>query len=150
MKAHGVPWLIRHLNGEISLAEAAEGGKNDTRRYTKRQFTWVAASTAGLDLDGAGRRARRPLARLFGLRPQRPKERRERDGEPDNQHPLRGAERQVQISTVEIGGEHALPHDAGRYAVPCGFGERRERRRDDRENDLRNIPDGADITVQQP
>jgi tRNA dimethylallyltransferase len=41
MKAHGVPWLIRHLNGEISLEKAAEGGKNDTRRYTKRQFTWV-------------------------------------------------------------------------------------------------------------
>jgi tRNA dimethylallyltransferase len=41
MKAHGVPWLIRHLNGEISLEEAAEGGKNDTRRYTKRQFTWA-------------------------------------------------------------------------------------------------------------
>jgi tRNA dimethylallyltransferase len=41
MKAHGVPWLIRHLNGEISREEAADGGKNDTRRYTKRQFTWV-------------------------------------------------------------------------------------------------------------
>ena len=41
MKAHGVPWLIRHLDGEISLDEAAEGGKNDTRRYTKRQFTWA-------------------------------------------------------------------------------------------------------------
>jgi tRNA dimethylallyltransferase len=41
MKAHGVPWLIRCLNGELSLAEAAEGGKNDTRRYTKRQFTWA-------------------------------------------------------------------------------------------------------------
>ncbi|MGB9368590.1 MAG: tRNA (adenosine(37)-N6)-dimethylallyltransferase MiaA [Xanthobacteraceae bacterium] len=41
LKAHGVPWLIRHLNGEISLDEAAQGGKNDTRRYTKRQFTWV-------------------------------------------------------------------------------------------------------------
>jgi tRNA dimethylallyltransferase len=41
MKAHGVPWLIRHLGGEVTLAEAAEGGKNDTRRYTKRQFTWV-------------------------------------------------------------------------------------------------------------
>jgi tRNA dimethylallyltransferase len=40
MKAHGVPWLIRHLNGAISLAEAAEGGKRDTRRYTKRQATW--------------------------------------------------------------------------------------------------------------
>jgi len=40
MKAHGVPWLIRHLKGEIGLAEAAEGGKRDTRRYTKRQGTW--------------------------------------------------------------------------------------------------------------
>ena len=40
MKAHGVPWLIRHLNGEIARAEAAEGGKRDTRRYTKRQATW--------------------------------------------------------------------------------------------------------------
>ena len=40
MKAHGVPWLIRHLEGEIGLAEAVEGGKRDTRRYTKRQATW--------------------------------------------------------------------------------------------------------------
>ena len=40
MKAHGVPWLIRHFAGEITLAEAADGGKRDTRRYTKRQATW--------------------------------------------------------------------------------------------------------------
>jgi tRNA dimethylallyltransferase len=40
MKAHGVPWLLRYLKGEIALAEAAEGGKRDTRRYTKRQATW--------------------------------------------------------------------------------------------------------------
>jgi tRNA dimethylallyltransferase len=40
MKAHGVPWLIRHLAGEISLEEAAAGGKADTRRYSKRQETW--------------------------------------------------------------------------------------------------------------
>jgi tRNA dimethylallyltransferase len=40
MKAHGVPWLIRHLNGEMALAEAVEGGKRDTRQYTKRQATW--------------------------------------------------------------------------------------------------------------
>jgi tRNA dimethylallyltransferase len=40
MKAHGVPWLIRHLNGEISLAEAAAGAIMDTRRYAKRQLTW--------------------------------------------------------------------------------------------------------------
>jgi tRNA dimethylallyltransferase len=40
MKAHGVPWLIRHLKSEITLAEAVEGGKRDTRQYTKRQATW--------------------------------------------------------------------------------------------------------------
>ena len=40
MKAHGVPWLIRHLRGEISLAEAAEAAKRETRQYTKRQLTW--------------------------------------------------------------------------------------------------------------
>ena len=40
MKAHGVPWLIRHLKGDIALAEAVEGGKRDTRQYTKRQATW--------------------------------------------------------------------------------------------------------------
>jgi len=40
MKAHGVPWLIRHLKGEITLEQAAAGGKMDTRRYAKRQVTW--------------------------------------------------------------------------------------------------------------
>jgi len=40
MKAHGVPWLIRHLAGEISLPDAARGGVRDTWRYTKRQATW--------------------------------------------------------------------------------------------------------------
>ena len=40
MKAHGVPWLIRNLNGEISLNEAEAGAIMDTRRYAKRQLTW--------------------------------------------------------------------------------------------------------------
>ena len=40
MKAHGVPWLIHHLKGEISLEEAAAGSVMDTRRYAKRQLTW--------------------------------------------------------------------------------------------------------------
>ena len=40
MKAHGVPWLIRHLSGEIDLVAAVEGAKRDTRRYSKRQGTW--------------------------------------------------------------------------------------------------------------
>ena len=40
MKAHGVPPLMKYLKGEISLAEAAEIGRADTRHYAKRQFTW--------------------------------------------------------------------------------------------------------------
>jgi tRNA dimethylallyltransferase len=40
MKAHGVPALIRHLAGEITLEEAATIGRADTRHYAKRQFTW--------------------------------------------------------------------------------------------------------------
>jgi tRNA dimethylallyltransferase len=35
-----VPWLIRHLDGELSLDEAAAGSIMDTRRYAKRQLTW--------------------------------------------------------------------------------------------------------------
>jgi tRNA dimethylallyltransferase len=40
MKAHGVPALLSHLNGEITLQEAAEIGRAHTRHYAKRQFTW--------------------------------------------------------------------------------------------------------------
>jgi tRNA dimethylallyltransferase len=40
MKAHGVPALIRHLAGELTLEEAAVIGRADTRHYAKRQFTW--------------------------------------------------------------------------------------------------------------
>jgi len=41
VKAHGNPALAAYLRGEISLADAAEIGKRDTRRYAKRQFTWI-------------------------------------------------------------------------------------------------------------
>jgi len=47
MKAHGVPWLIRHLNGEISLETAAAGAIMDTRRYAKRQLTWFRNQMPG-------------------------------------------------------------------------------------------------------
>ena len=40
MKAHGVPWLVRHLSGEIPLDQAVTEAKRDTRQYTKRQATW--------------------------------------------------------------------------------------------------------------
>lgn len=41
VKAHGAPALSAYLRNEISLADAAEIGKRDTRRYAKRQFTWI-------------------------------------------------------------------------------------------------------------
>ncbi len=47
MKAHGVPWLIRHLKGELTLAEAIEGSQRDTRQYTKRQATWFRNQQPG-------------------------------------------------------------------------------------------------------
>lgn len=42
MKAHGAPALMAHLRGELTLAEAVAIGQRDTRRYAKRQFTWIA------------------------------------------------------------------------------------------------------------
>lgn len=41
MRAVGVPPLVAHLAGEISLAVAVEDAKRDTRNYVKRQSTWL-------------------------------------------------------------------------------------------------------------
>jgi tRNA dimethylallyltransferase len=40
MKAHGVPWLIRYLAGDVTRDEAIAHAKLETRQYTKRQATW--------------------------------------------------------------------------------------------------------------
>ena len=40
MKAVGLPELLRHLRGEISLAAAVALATRATRRYAKRQLTW--------------------------------------------------------------------------------------------------------------
>lgn len=42
VKAHGAPALGAYLRGEVTAEQAAEIGKRDTRRYAKRQFTWIA------------------------------------------------------------------------------------------------------------
>lgn len=39
-KAHGLPELMRHLKGEISLEEAGRIAQLNTRHYAKRQTTW--------------------------------------------------------------------------------------------------------------
>ena len=41
MKAHGMPWLSAFIRGQINSTLAAENAKRDTRRYAKRQFTWI-------------------------------------------------------------------------------------------------------------
>jgi tRNA dimethylallyltransferase len=42
MKAMGAAHFIAHLRGELPLARALGLAKRDTRRYAKRQFTWIA------------------------------------------------------------------------------------------------------------
>ena len=47
MRAHGVPGLIAHLEGAITLEEAIQRGQADTRAYAKRQVTWFRHQMAG-------------------------------------------------------------------------------------------------------
>ena len=47
MRAHGVPHLAAHLEGRLTLAEAAARSKLDTRHYAKRQFTWARHQLSG-------------------------------------------------------------------------------------------------------
>ena len=47
MRAHGVPHLIAHLEGRLTLDEAAARSKLDTRHYAKRQFTWARHQLSG-------------------------------------------------------------------------------------------------------
>ena len=41
MKSLGVPELSAHLRGEVTLAAAIESAQTKTRRYAKRQYTWL-------------------------------------------------------------------------------------------------------------
>jgi tRNA dimethylallyltransferase len=41
MTAHGVPELIKYINGEISLEQATEKAQQNVRNYAKRQLTWI-------------------------------------------------------------------------------------------------------------
>ncbi len=42
MRAHGMPGFCEHFGGRASLEDAIERCKRDTRRYAKRQMTWIA------------------------------------------------------------------------------------------------------------
>jgi tRNA dimethylallyltransferase len=67
MRAHGVPHLLAHLAGELTLDEVAARGKLDTRQYAKRQFTWARHQMKGFewaapsDAAEAGERALKAL-----------------------------------------------------------------------------------------
>ncbi|MFL5064157.1 MAG: tRNA (adenosine(37)-N6)-dimethylallyltransferase, partial [Xanthobacteraceae bacterium] len=64
MKAHGVPWLRRHLAGELSFAAAAAEGKRDTRHYAKRQATWFRHQMKGWAWVEPARAEQEVIARL--------------------------------------------------------------------------------------
>jgi tRNA dimethylallyltransferase len=42
MRAIGVPEIAGYLKGSSSLQETAAAGKQATRRYAKRQYTWFS------------------------------------------------------------------------------------------------------------
>ena len=62
MRGIGVRELSRYLSGEVSLDEAVAAGRQATRRYAKRQYTWFAHQPPpdwprfreALDLDRLG------------------------------------------------------------------------------------------------
>lgn len=41
MRAVGLPPLLAHVGGEVSLEDALSGAKTETRNYAKRQLTWL-------------------------------------------------------------------------------------------------------------
>lgn len=69
MKAHGMPPLSAYLEGAISLADAVEKAKQDTRNYAKRQFTWIRGQMAAwtkVEAAPLAERVRRAEALLAG------------------------------------------------------------------------------------
>ncbi len=49
MKAIGVPQLLPSLSGETQLETALDLAKRDTRRFAKRQFTWLRGNMSDWD-----------------------------------------------------------------------------------------------------
>lgn len=47
MKAHGMPWFAAEARGEIGQGELIALSQRDTRRYAKRQFTWIGGQMPG-------------------------------------------------------------------------------------------------------
>jgi len=66
MRAHGVPALIAHLDGDCSLKEAVARGQADTRAYAKRQVTWFRHQMQGWEAVAPADALALALARLAG------------------------------------------------------------------------------------
>ena len=72
MKAVGVREFAAHLRGETSLEAAVEAAQQETRRYAKRQITWMRGQMAGwprLTADDHEGQWRQFLAQEPGLTP---------------------------------------------------------------------------------
>jgi tRNA dimethylallyltransferase len=67
MRAHGIPHLIAHLNGELSLPEAAKLAKRDTRSYAKRQLTFARHQLASFRWAAPGEAEELALAACSGF-----------------------------------------------------------------------------------
>ena len=54
LKTIGYQELVPHLKGEISLKDAVDLIKRNSRRYAKRQLTWYSRyeSATWIDVDG--------------------------------------------------------------------------------------------------
>lgn len=66
MRAHGVPGLIDYLGGRCSLDDAVARGQADTRRYSKRQFTWFRHQMPSWDWVSPGDAMDHVLASIEG------------------------------------------------------------------------------------
>ena len=64
-QALGYLELIRHLNGEISLADAVQLTKNSTRQFAKRQHTWFRNLEECTPLEITGTESPEELAGLI-------------------------------------------------------------------------------------
>jgi tRNA dimethylallyltransferase len=68
MRAHGVRELAAYLSGRSSRAEAIAKAKTETRRYAKRQMTWLRRFTKDWDWFPDSRAAV-DAVRALGARP---------------------------------------------------------------------------------
>jgi len=67
MKALGYRHVVSHLSGALSLPDAVEQTKRDTRRYAKRQTTWLSREpdAAWIGAEGAAAAAAELAKRLL-------------------------------------------------------------------------------------